>query len=509
MVDRILERRVAFLGVWKTGKLSDRLVSDISKHASRFQGSPTRLHLTKLGFKLYVKNGHGQVGATNIIPVQNVLELSVNKYKTTCLMCTTNDETKGLNVLVWRCISERDCFEIIKAFTFLRRSLGGEGEGYNVSLRKSRGNNWSLGRRDGTKVTSGSRKTSEESENPYATVKAVQGDRVVKYVYEKTRTFADKAVQTDFDEDARSLSLSLGSNDLRDELTNLSEEVYAIKTMLEKVAGVSEPSYFKAEVKNKQNTGEVLVNTVEPGVSRGTFVSSRNAYISISDSTELHQNGDVVDFGNVNEYDIRSYGIQTERGEDFQNRDTGMRIDSDIVPTSGPHANYLRASSSSTENDGRNRLGSENSANSDAVFLQYRNPWAYDDRNRAGKPITFITPPPEKGSGTNEKRYTKRRNDKHTYRSSVVRGPAQADLRSTIPRNIEDVYGSKKRYNKRESRISRQMRAEEIFLNEDRARKRSSSAHDTNRKRLDDDMMRISSHLRRASLEDIHLGSYQ
>ncbi|KAK3084104.1 hypothetical protein FSP39_008241 [Pinctada imbricata] len=234
-------------------KLSERLISDISVHADRFQGSPARLQLTKLGFKLYVKSGSGQVESTDFIPVQNIQELSVNKYKPTCLMCVMRDGTKGMSILAWRCLSEKDSFDIIKGFTFLKRSLGGEAEGYNVLLRKSHGNNWSLGRKEGTRI---GRHSSSDAEDPYTSIKATkevtEGRTLVKHIVAGHVIVADKAVQTELDEDGHSASVSIDSLSVKDELSNLTDEVNAIKDMLENVMGVSGTTYYRKEVrKNK------------------------------------------------------------------------------------------------------------------------------------------------------------------------------------------------------------------------------------------------------------------
>lgn len=270
-------------------------------------------------------------------------------------------------------------------------------------------------------------------------------------------------------EDPDDVSLSLSSiqtSDLREELSHLSEEVKAIKMLIEKSTGVVDNKKTEPRTYHNTDTKGNYIKELEPKKRekptfvRGEFVSAKSpGYLSdeveeVSDTRDMlggrRNSGDAIDSG------VRSFSVT----------DSFVRGEPD-------EAKYIYHNGSHRElKDIHNRrLDSD-----EDDFIPHETPSSFSGTARL---TTYITAPPGFQSlpaPMRDQAYT-------TPGRRYHRQPKNILLSSTVPKSIENVYRSTRSHRKAH-RYSRQVVTPDVFLSQDGERRpRSHSAHVPNRGR--------------------------
>ena len=253
-----VSKNVFFIGAWRTQAVTDNLIRQISsqiiskQQKEKQKGYTTTLTLTSSGLELLIQNKAGKATRTDKIPLENIIDFIGNKYSSTCILAIVKDKQK-LTVFVFLCSSERDAGDMVQTFGIIKKRLSGEG--YNLNLTP-KGTNWML-------------KTKQDAENSNVNIInnsgvehveriVINGDNTGSRVGE-VRVLANGDVRHGVAE-----SVSHESAELKDELVHLSDEVKAIKLMLEKQKPeqVYEQTHHEYKLVKEpiyQNTGDAKV----------------------------------------------------------------------------------------------------------------------------------------------------------------------------------------------------------------------------------------------------------
>ena len=223
MAEVVVSKTVFFIGAWRTQEVTEKLLKQIASSLTIKKGFSTTLTLSQGGLELLIHDKAGRVTRTDKIPLQDIIDFIGSKYSKTCIHAVVKDRKNQFTVFVFSCSSEKDAGDMVQTFTMIKKRLSGEG--YNLHLTP-KGTNWML-------------KTKADSET--GNVERVSGVTVTKT---ENVVINDGNIDGNVGEvrvlvngDARPIpdSVSHHTNDseLKDELIHLSDEVKAIKLMLE------------------------------------------------------------------------------------------------------------------------------------------------------------------------------------------------------------------------------------------------------------------------------------
>ena len=223
MAEVVVSKTVFFIGAWRTQEVTEKLLKQIASSLTSKKGFSTTLTLSQGGLELLIHDKAGHVTRTDKIPLQDIIDFIGSKYSKTCIHAVVKDRKNQFTVFVFSCSSERDAGDMVQTFTMIKKRLSGEG--YNLHLTP-KGTNWML-------------KTKADSET--GNVEHVSGVTVTKtenVVINGGNTEGNIGeVRVLVNGDARPIvdNVSHHTNDseLKDELIHLSDEVKAIKLMIE------------------------------------------------------------------------------------------------------------------------------------------------------------------------------------------------------------------------------------------------------------------------------------
>ena len=229
MSEVTVSKSVFFIGAWRTQAVTDNLIRQISsqilskKQKEKQKGYTTTLTLTSGGLELLIQNQSGKPTRTDKIPLENIIDFIGNKYSSTCILAIVKDKQK-LTVFVFLCSSERDAGDMVQSFGIIKKRLSGEG--YNLNLTP-KGTNWII-----------KTKGNEEADNvnivnntavEHVETIVINGDNTESRVGE-VRVLANGDLQHGV---ADSISHESSNAEFKDELVHITDEVKAIKIMLE------------------------------------------------------------------------------------------------------------------------------------------------------------------------------------------------------------------------------------------------------------------------------------
>lgn len=221
MGEVVNSKQVFFIGAWRAQQYTDQLLKQISRQISSKKGFLTDLKITTEGLELHMYNANGQITRHDKIALENIVDFIDNKYSTTCTLAIVRDKQQKLyTVFVFICKSDKDAAVLIQLFKDTKGQLSGEG--YNFDLTP-KGHNWLL----------------QEKSEP-TVHKSVNGDIKVFPVnsLQESSVRVNRTEGTDagfnMSADTHSrTSVKSSSTEVREELSNLADEVRGIKRLLE------------------------------------------------------------------------------------------------------------------------------------------------------------------------------------------------------------------------------------------------------------------------------------
>lgn len=279
MAQVLVEKQVLFCGIWRPRPqafLDDAFLRTVGTQFEAKPGATAKWRLTTVGLTIIVtRSESGKLGQTDQIPVQSLLETTVNRYNPYCLMTTYLDVGKRFSVIVCRCESTQDARTIVDVFQRLRQSFSGQG--YAVDIRRGQGTNWMLKTKgkeggqektgpeplnagvknqDGTNGYSGtpSKTTCVSHVSPVRTVLvATEAEKLEREATQVGgRPCFNVGVQTEVREDEpddlsdrESIASDVSYQSMQDEIASLSSEVRDLKLLLEQTTGISAEELFK------------------------------------------------------------------------------------------------------------------------------------------------------------------------------------------------------------------------------------------------------------------------
>lgn len=446
----LLRKNVAFLGMWRTSQLNDDLAREIAMKSRTLSGQSAQLEVRTVGLRLYTRSGDQD----GVIRMPSVQDIAINRYEPMVLLCMLKEGRK-LAIVVCRCSNPRDSSDIMKSFRASRR------EGRSVEQERDSKRNWSLQQRHERSVIYPERGNRHKGSSRAPPVE-----------------MCHVGIQTGHtDSDSISLSPpSLPSNGLRQELAQLSEEVKAIKILIEKSTGVHDNEQSKSKAHQKFYTN-AIENNENPYAETDTKCNPRvNATTDLAgDLTKKQQIHETHTFVRGEFVSAKSPGYGSDvingtppsdgalscRPNSPDAVDSGVRSFSSLFYETDDTKN-IDDSFNDREIGGPNEMSVESFTNKSPSSL-----------SRNARLTTYITAPP--GFQTQPER-------SHTSpRRRYYRHPKAIVLSSTVPKSIENVYRST-RLHRDTNRRSRQVLTPEVFFSHDKYRRqRSHSAHDSNR----------------------------
>ena len=345
MDDVIAQRKVVYAGLWRQHSKSDydTLLRQISSQLEGKGGLLSWFQLCLDGVRIIVLNKDGSVRRTEKIPGQNIQDVTVNRYNPICLMTVFVDVNRRLSFLVCRCLDTSDATHLVQNYREHKRVSSGEG--YKIDLKEPHGLNWTLrSSKKNNPVLNGDTSRSSTSSDKVemvdtngkgAAVVATSngfasddgdvflGDSHHVQITVQTTDLEREpceidgnecfsvAVQTDLEyEDKQSLTSTTSFRSLKDELLNLSQEVKEIKLILQKTTGISSTEYFQQNTNMHSHTGAKYVPVSVNSNGELHSPSSKS-----SSDGDRHVNFDQVTSVIFPDHQIRSFGVQTERGK--------------------------------------------------------------------------------------------------------------------------------------------------------------------------------------------------
>lgn len=359
----LAEKSVLFRGIWVAGyQVSDRLVRAISNDFSSKPSSPCKLILTTSGLTLErLPTDDGKTGKLNEIAFTALRDVTSSPYNRSCLLVVYVDAKNQFSVLV--CSSERheDLDLINKSFkdhkNFRLQNRPAQTPSQTSTLRQTRINSFerdpipnvyrinsaeihqARAQANGSVVSqdkrgSGYRTYSDSSEVNDTEVFLTDDNRFHHGEVRVDREPVDSnkggnpgaynvGVQThltDMDSDTSSIT---SSSTIRDDLHSLSEEMKAIKFLLEKATGISAEEYYMR--RDFQGFRHAVAFQSEPRAMRSVNFSgvSRENGASGAVNDEADHASSVLTNGHSHlsdEYDLRSIGAQTDKGSSILQR---------------------------------------------------------------------------------------------------------------------------------------------------------------------------------------------
>ncbi|KAJ8312251.1 hypothetical protein KUTeg_009624 [Tegillarca granosa] len=277
-------------------------------HSNKIKGNTTKFQISKLGINLIAVDGSGQLGKSTLIPLSNIYNVTVNRFKPECLLCVVRDEPNKLSVLVCRCKTEKDITDIIQSFNTVKSSQ--TGEGFNTNIKKSSGQNWSLNSRH--VVDEGNVVHFSSTEKPNIAItqngnQSFQSGTTVTVLQKDNKNFIDTAVQTETEEELDSAS-SMSSATVKEELLHLSQDVRAIKRMLELSTGISDSQHFKRTSQMSKYGQQIQYEEVPVFYSQNQVLrTSREGKMKDRDTVIKGRSTKIIP-----DHDIRSFAVQTD-----------------------------------------------------------------------------------------------------------------------------------------------------------------------------------------------------
>lgn len=450
MAGVLLKKSVYFLGMWRTSRLDEELAREIARRAPNVTARHAQLEICTVGVRLITRSGAGE----SVIRMPYVQDIVINRYEPTCLLCVLK-ESRKLSIIVCRCYNTRDPSDIVKSFRASKR---------DSRIIES--------------VTEPKRQIDTDTKRHWTphypqdrARTGRQGEIGIRTKDPTRATYTEVChvgIQTSpQDPDDVSLSLSsIQTGDLREELSHLSEEVKAIKMLIEKTTGVVDDKKTEPRTYHNTDTKGDYVKEPEPKKRenptfvRGEFVSAKSpGYLSddveeVQDTREMfggrRHSGDAIDSG------VRSFSVT----------DSSVHGEPD-------EAKYIYHNGSHSE---MKDIHIERVDSGEGDFIPHENPSSFSGTARL---TTFITAPPGFQSLPAPMRDRAFTSPGRRYH----RQPRNILLSSTVPKSIENVYRSTRSHRKAH-RYSRQVVTPDVFLSQDGERRpRSHSAHDPNRGR--------------------------
>lgn len=234
MAEMTVSKTVFFIGAWRTTSVTDNLLKQISSQLATKKGYSTTLTLTSGGLELLIHDKSGKVTRTDKIPLQNIIDFIGNKYSSTCILAIVKDRQNQFTVFVFLCSSERDAGDMVQTFSVIKKRLSGEG--YNLHLTP-KGTNWMLKQKAESDTGNVQNVRTVVVENTEKI--RINGDNTTGRVGE-VRVLANGDVRHVVSDN---VSHESAGSEIKDELLHLSDEVKAIKLMLEK----NQPQYVNQE----------------------------------------------------------------------------------------------------------------------------------------------------------------------------------------------------------------------------------------------------------------------
>ncbi|XP_041378517.1 uncharacterized protein LOC121390694 [Gigantopelta aegis] len=346
MADVIAERKVVYAGLWRQHSKSDydTLLKQISSQLDQKGGLVSMFQLCRDGVSINVLNQDGSVKRKEKIPGQNIQDITVNRYNPICLLTVFVDVNRRLNYLVCRCDGTSDATYLVQ--TYRERKSVTSGEGYKIDLKEPHGLNWTLKRKNknhpvlngdaASSSTSSDKGDITDTNGNSALIMATSngfatddrdvfsnGNHHVEIVVSPEELVREPcvvdgnecfsvAVQTEFEyEDKQSLTSTTSFRSLKDELLNLSQEVKEIKLILQKTTGIGSTEYFHREKNMIDNhTGSRFMPASVDSNDGPHSPSSKS-----SSEGDRHVNFDQVTSVIFPDHNIRSLGVQTEKGK--------------------------------------------------------------------------------------------------------------------------------------------------------------------------------------------------
>lgn len=442
MAGVLLRKSVYFLGMWRTTRLDEELAREIARRAPNLTARDAQLEICTVGVRLITRTGTRE----SVIRMPYVQDIVINRYEPTCLLCVLKDSRK-ISIIVCRCLNTRDPSDIVKSFRASKRD--GRTIEKDIETRRH--------------LTPQYRQDRVEPGR--------QGEIGIrsKGLPRPTHTeVCHVGIQTS-PEDPDDVSLSLSSiqtSDLRDELSHLSEEVKAIKILIEKSTGVVDDKniepriYHRSDNKGNNTKQREPKKRENPTFVRGEFVSAKSPGYLFDDIEDVRDSREILG-GRRNSGDAIDSGVRS-----FSLTDSSVRGEPD-------EAKFIYHNGSPREvkdiRDGGLGSGEED-------FISHENPSLFSGTARL---TTYITAPPgfqSLSAPRRDRAYT-------TPGRRYHRQPRNILLGSTVPKSIENVYRSTRSHRKTH-RYSRQVVTPEMFLShEGERRPRSHSAHESNRGR--------------------------
>lgn len=433
----LLRKNVIFLGMWRSVRLDDDLTREIANKARTIHGRMAHLEIRTVGARLYTRNGTQD----SVIRMPDVRDISVNRHDPECLLCVLK-EGRHLNVIVCRCYNSRDPSDIVKSFRASKKD-----DTIIVNEIKTK-HNWSLQPRHDRARLLPEQIFGDEKRNLPVFEKSHVGIQVNPGEYDNV-----------------SLSISsIPSNDLRKELSQLSEEVKAIKILLEKstvVRGEDKPVHEIQQTDAKVPVKEISKNKTQ-------HINAKIAVSIRERKPPTFIKGDFVSANSPGYYPDDAMDADVDSGQDMHDGHGS------IVKT--PNVRGLFVTDSLFTDDKNHRLSGKNYGGQSRDDYEEENPPSFSRNTRLS---TYITAPPDLQPET-----APVRTRTNTTPSRRYNRQSHAVLSSTIPRSIENVYPSSTRFVKSTNRRSRQVLSPETFVADGVRRPRSSSAHDPARGRM-------------------------
>ena len=224
MAEVVVSKTVFFIGAWRTQEVTENLLKQIASSLTIKKGFSSTLTLSSGGLELLIHDKAGHVTRTDKIPLQDIIDFIGSRYSKTCIHAVVKDRKNQFTVFVFLCSSERDAGDMVQTFTVIKKRLSGEG--YNLHLTP-KGTNWMLKTKTDSETGNVERVSGVSVTNTEKIV--INGDNTEGRVGE-VRVLANGDVKPTVD----NVSYHTNESEMKDELIHLSDEVKAIKLMLEK-----------------------------------------------------------------------------------------------------------------------------------------------------------------------------------------------------------------------------------------------------------------------------------
>lgn len=368
----LAEKLIQFRGIWLAKYMvKDSLIRAISQDYSSKPARPAMFVLSPSGVTLNVlPTVDGKPGRTVKVSFESLRDITSNRYAPRCLLVVCLDNKNMFSIMVCSAEHESDCRELAAAYTDYRKLLMLNRSHRERQLQQQQHlgvHNWTL--RPGA---GGSRRQVENEEGHYSRISSSNynhnhnsnrrgtnsseiyetldgmGERLLSDSSVEGEVFVvpeviihhaeedlerevamagsdsyNVGVQTEGElySDTDSIISSTSIRSLREDLQSLSEEMRAIKFLLETSTGISAEEYFRKHELEGRSTPAAIrgeVKELEGGVKVKSLGNDKNDAAGVSSdsgSFQVHfQNGtSEIEEGDA-DYDLRSVGAQTETG---------------------------------------------------------------------------------------------------------------------------------------------------------------------------------------------------